>query len=644
MRSLINICFLLSLPVFLIAQNTLFDKPVKQKLDSIRLVLRQTNNDTLRMSAFRDLHFYYSEMDRDTALYFAEQQLILSQKLNQKLWEASAYESIGYVTQIEGNYPKAFVALSNALKIAEDANSEKGNWNLKKFAKDGDAHKTRYYNLTAIHILFAFLNLGTGNNQKAFESFQKGINTAEIVKDSVGLIAAYANFGNTCLRFNKLDSAILLTNKAIVYLNNSDLHITNPPYFNFEKGNCLNTLSLIYSQKRDFKIAKQYLKEAENLCQDENSRDALVNIYISMAHVYRNNNQLDSSLYYAQKCLNTARLLGTTAAINNAYTAITESYKMQGNTAEAFKYLELSKSLNDSINNSRQEKLNQYQNLNLKEQVRLIEAEKESLLLQNNIRTYAMLAGLGVFILIAFIFYRNNRIRAKINQKLEILNLDLAHKNTLLDKRNAQNELLLKEIHHRVKNNLEIISSLLALESAHIDDPSVQGLMQESQNRVHSMGIIHQKLYQGENLASIEMRDYFINLGENILDSFNSDGRIKIECNMPKLILDVDTAISIGLITNELITNSLKYAFTEKRYGEIKVSLTEEQNEGNTEGGLLLKISDDGIGKPKVNKSKGTGFGTQLIALLTKQLDGQLNYEINHGTVVSLAFKKPKIG
>jgi two-component sensor histidine kinase len=629
------------------AQNTLFDKPVKQQLDSIQQVLRTTNNDTLKMSAFRDLHFYYSEMDRDTALYFAEQQLILSQKLHQKLWEASAYESIGYVTQIVGNYPKSYEALSNALKIAEDVNSEKNNWNVKKFDKKGDAYKTRYYNLTAIHILFAFLNLGTGNKEKAFESFEKGIKTAEKVEDNVGLIAAYANFGNVCRQFNKLDSAIFLTNKAIDYLNSSDLKTTNPPYFNFEKGNSLNTLGLIYSQKGDFQTAKKYLKEAEQLCQDENSRDALVNIYISMADIYLKNRQLDSSLYYAQKSVHTAQLLGTSSAINNAYSAMTETYKAQGNIPAAFKYLQLSKTLNDSLNNSRQEKVNQYQHLNFNEQIRLLAVEKENLQLQSDIKMYAMLVGISVFGLIAFILYRNNRSRTKVNKKLETLNLDLAGKNTLLDQRNAQNELLLKEIHHRVKNNLEIVSSLLELQSAQIDDPSLQAAMLTSQNRIHSMGIIHQKLYQSEHLAAIEMRDYFTNLGENIISSFNAEGRIHIECNMPQLVLDVDTAISIGLITNELLTNSMKYAFENKDHGTITISLIEQNTDGtshnNREGGVLLKISDDGIGKPLDSKAKGTGFGTQLINLLTKQLDGKITYEVNNGTTVLLAFNKIKL-
>jgi two-component sensor histidine kinase len=226
-----------------------------------------------------------------------------------------------------------------------------------------------------------------------------------------------------------------------------------------------------------------------------------------------------------------------------------------------------------------------------------------------------------------------------LNNSLE----ELKSAQVSLTAKNNEIELLLKEIHHRVKNNLEVVSSLLELQSSQIDDPSVQAAMLSSQNRVHSMGIIHQKLYQGEHLAAIEMRDYFINLGENIISSFNAEGRINVECDMAKLILDVDTAISIGLITNELLTNSLKYAFENKDKGIIKISLTEEGNKSNTERGLLLKIADDGIGKMIDGKTKGTGFGTQLIGLLTKQLDGQLIYEVNQGTTVSLYFKKTKL-
>ncbi|RRB07659.1 histidine kinase dimerization/phosphoacceptor domain -containing protein [Larkinella rosea] len=201
--------------------------------------------------------------------------------------------------------------------------------------------------------------------------------------------------------------------------------------------------------------------------------------------------------------------------------------------------------------------------------------------------------------------------------------------------KNAQNELLLKEIHHRVKNNLGVVSGLLALQSAKVTDPNVLEAIQASQSRVQSMGIIHQKLYQGKQLGAIEMRDYFNNLSESILHSFDATDRITIDCSMPELVLDIDTAVSVGLLTNELLTNSLKYAFVGRDSGTIRLSLTRTDN-----GSLLLQVADNGIGKPPAKAVKETGFGTQLVDLLTRQLDGILTYENQNGTLVTLHFNR----
>ncbi|GAB3907106.1 hypothetical protein GCM10028803_40590 [Larkinella knui] len=204
-----------------------------------------------------------------------------------------------------------------------------------------------------------------------------------------------------------------------------------------------------------------------------------------------------------------------------------------------------------------------------------------------------------------------------------------------ITQKNAQNELLLKEIHHRVKNNLAVVSGLLALQSAKVTDPNVQEAIQASQNRVQSMGIIHQKLYQGQQLGAIEMRDYFNNLSESILHSFGVADRITIDCSMPELVLDIDTAVSVGLLTNELLTNSLKYAFVGRDSGTIRLSLTRADN-----GSLLLQVADNGIGKPPAKAVKETGFGTQLVDLLARQLDGILTYENQNGTLVTLHFNR----
>lgn len=238
---------------------------------------------------------------------------------------------------------------------------------------------------------------------------------------------------------------------------------------------------------------------------------------------------------------------------------------------------------------------------------------------------YIILATLLAFILFG-LFY-NYRKRQKRNQELQILNKEL-------DTKNKQNELLLREIHHRVKNNLEMVKSLISLQSAQLDDSATKEAMIASQNRVQSMGIIHQKLYQGENLGAIEMKDYFINLGDGILDSFNAENKVKIECAMENLELDVDTAVPIGLIVNELLTNAIKYAFPDDAKGIINISLKK-----NNDATLTLKVEDNGIGKVKDAPAKGTGFGSQLIQLLTLQLNGKMQEIIDKGTAVLFQFK-----
>ncbi|CAN0347398.1 unnamed protein product, partial [Scytosiphon promiscuus] len=172
----------------------------------------------------------------------------------------------------------------------------------------------------------------------------------------------------------------------------------------------------------------------------------------------------------------------------------------------------------------------------------------------------SIISGLLLFLLIVgFVAIRINR-----------------RKNKLLQQQNQEKEFLIKEIHHRVKNNLEVVSSLLSLQSTHIEDKKIKENMHQIQNRIQSMTMIHQNLYQGKNLGSIEMKNYFKILGDYVLQSYGAGQKIVMVYDMEEIELNVDIATPIGLIVNELITNSLKYAFPNNLTGVITISLVQK--------------------------------------------------------------------
>ena len=199
--------------------------------------------------------------------------------------------------------------------------------------------------------------------------------------------------------------------------------------------------------------------------------------------------------------------------------------------------------------------------------------------------------------------------------------------------KNQENELLLKEIHHRVKNNLQVISSLLNMQSRSVKDTVVRSAIRESQARVQSMSLIHQKLYRGKNLAAIEMKGYLQTLADNLIDAYMEEEEVEVKVDMQQLELDVDYAIPLGLIVNELITNSLKYAFPKQKKGAIEIKMKQNQDK------IILEIGDNGVGeKAATVKKDGGGFGSELIELLTMQLKGKLDLSTDNGYHTRLSF------
>lgn len=199
-----------------------------------------------------------------------------------------------------------------------------------------------------------------------------------------------------------------------------------------------------------------------------------------------------------------------------------------------------------------------------------------------------------------------------------------------------EKEMLLKEIHHRVKNNLMIISSLLNLQSQYIKDKASLDIFKESQNRARSMALIHEKLYQTTDLKRIDFGDYIRTIVNELFKTFNVDTeQIKLIINVEDIFLDINSAIPLGLIVNELITNCFKYAFPEDESGEIIVDFRSENDE------FILTVSDTGIGFPEDLDFKNTSsLGLQLVNNLTDQIDGEVELDTSIGTEFKVKFKE----
>jgi PAS domain S-box-containing protein len=218
----------------------------------------------------------------------------------------------------------------------------------------------------------------------------------------------------------------------------------------------------------------------------------------------------------------------------------------------------------------------------------------------------------------------------------------------ITDRKNAENkikkslkekELLLREIHHRVKNNMQIISTLLTLQSAQINDQKLIQLYRESQDRIQAMALIHEKLYQSKDISQINLREYVESMVSDLLYSYERDSRIiEADLDVEDILMNIDTAVPCGLIINELVSNSLKYAFPDD-HGTVKIYLRRLNDEG-----YYLKVSDDGIGLPEdfdtEKIEKIDTLGLQIVNNLVNQIEGVLR--ISRPSTFEIKFKELK--
>lgn len=515
---------------------------------------------------------------------------------------ATCCDILCYLYDVQGNSADATKMAYEYLKINEKIGD-----------KDAISHGT--------HML-ASNYLALGNNAEALKYFKQGLQLSKETGNKIEQIQHSIDIGSIYLMEQKYDLAKPYHFAAVALAKElNDAQLLANSHFK---------LGIYHQVTKDYPKAIENFYLAEDYYKSISNKQDLASLYAQMGVVFTKQKKLALAKQYFEKSKSLYVGLDSKLSMADYYSGKEKLDSIMGNWPEAYKNFKEFVAIRDSsISKEAIQKLVgsqlQYEN-EKKEAIAKAAQEKKDLLAreeikrQRNIRnaSFAVLAAVLLFSSVAL--YQRNKL-AKEKKRSDQL---------LRDK-----ELLLREIHHRVKNNLEVVSSLLALQSAQIDDMQTKDAMLESQNRVQSIGIVHQKLYQGSNPGAIEMKDYFINLSESILDSFGTGKRVIIECAMEQLDIDIDTAVPLGLIVNELLTNTLKYAFPEGREGKVLIKLKQPKN-----GILQLEVSDNGIGKSGI--THGTGFGGQLVSLLTMQLNGTMREEVVNGTKFYFEFKTGK--
>ena len=607
------------------------------KLDSLESVFKLKTIDAEKLEVVKQMVDLAFNSDIALALKYARRGVMLADQTDDENWQPRFYEMEGRMHANLLQLDSATLFFDKAMAGYTAIDNKKGQATTAfKIAwvhrKKEEIDKAMDADLKALRLMEALDDqegianaLGRvsgdlsrqGQLEDALEYAQKSIAICEKNGFKGELFYALIAAGDVSIADEKPALALEYYNKALVLVYKLNMGSASLADIINSRGNALKRLGRYEEARKDYQACLENAQKA-------NYPNAISVAYSNLGEINLLLDNYPEALRYQLKTVALQEENNDYSNLVENYQHVSTIYEKLGDYKPALEYQRKAFALRDStasvqsdatISKLRTQYETEKKEATITSQERVIKEQK--------LVKWLGLALATILAFFAFNFYRNLTIRKKANK--------------LLAAKNAENELLLKEIHHRVKNNLEVVSSLLLLQSSQVDDQKIKDAMQEGQNRVQSIGIVHQKLYQGDNLAAIEMKDYFLDLGESILDTFGAEQRVKIECAMEQLELDVDTAVPLGLIVNELLTNALKYAFPDNKKGQVKIKLEKL-------GGSILRliVSDDGIGKSDSPAAKGTGFGGQLISLLTRQLNGTMKEEVNNGTIVYFDFKLKK--
>jgi len=630
-------------------------------------------NDTSKINLLLNLSFKYwlrdlpkKEVDWQKALLFANQARQLCIRYHLPAKEILALKDIAMVHTDQGK-PSAEGELQEVLK---------------RYKAIG------YPYLHYTYSQLAELYYERGNPDKALFYSMQTIKSMQMTGDSVAAGDFYALHSTICINNEDYQSGIYFINSAI---NSYKIHAGKmsladrrlfgvvpralrkmkkykealayvrkaikdyPPLTTTDQITYASIMGNIYRDMKNYDRAASYFLKALQLSNNQNRID-FIDTYRNIGQLYVESGEYAKAKPYLNKVWETFgnqmasddkshmnyMLYLVDSATHDYRGAMKhlsdyrglEEFNLRKAQDEEVKRLEAQYSLKEKDNNL---KIKDQKISFLKQNYTLAEIKLRQSKLEKNITIG------GIFVLLIIIGllykqYRNNKrtnlVMTKKSEEIASKNEIISHKNKHLELLLQEREWLIKEVHHRVKNNLQTIISLLESQAAYLENDALKAI-QKSQHRIYTMSLIHQKLYQSEDIQTIDMAIYIPELVNYLKDSSDKSHQIDFKLKIDKINLDTSIAIPIALIINEALTNSIKYAFPNNINGEVSISLRQRGES------VRLEVADNGIGiKANSIKADSVSLGLQLIKGLTKEIHGNVNFSSNHGAKIVVIFKK----
>ncbi|SEO64249.1 Two-component sensor histidine kinase, contains HisKA and HATPase domains [Mucilaginibacter gossypiicola] len=613
-------------------------------------------------------HYTNDGADLDKKMAYYKKAIDIFLKLGITERAATTMTDLGDLLTLQGKYEESVKNLRAALNLYNSIGFKdlQGLYDLlgTDLTYLGDADNALKYELMAIRLAEGHrdtsLQMCTIYNRLALSYytlrkwdqaliyFDKAIAVAKKYKDSVSIVVIT---GNEAMAYYKLEQPVAALSKLKI-LNNYASLINNPD----KKIEMYYVYCLVYIQLKQYKMAKVYLDKLDLLAKDAGNQ--ITEIYRGHISYHVATGEYKKAYAYLQKnedALKDGKLLPFLAQ-NQLYWFKADSGL--GKYASAIKHYQRYKMLVDSnyrfANNKHTAFLQiefetEKKNNDLQLQAKDIQLLKNTEQLQRS-QVLAAQTSRNMFIggscmlaLLLAVGYNRYRLKQHVNMKLQVQQDEINKQNHALQQLNSkqeglltEKEWLLKEVHHRVKNNLQIVMSLLSTQSAYLENNAAAlEAITGSQNRVSAIALIHHKLYSSSNVAAIKMPTYVADLVDNLRDCFDTGKRrIRFELLIDPIELDLTQAVPFGLILNEAITNAIKYAFQDGG-GIINIGLHRSNNNS-----VLLTIADNGKGLPEnFDLRKATSLGMEMMKALSKQLGGSFTIKGLAGVTIAIEFQ-----